>query len=97
MESSAIYQLTRGYLPYTLGPIFLIFCGISYSRSSAAIMAGGVIFIFFSFVLLLFQLFIFALPTRNKWVFHGCCLALTLFNTLVMPAAIGAFLNLFMR
>ena len=89
MESPAAYKFKKGYLPYTLSPILIIFALAALSNSWPASLAGGAIFLIISTYLIIFQLAIFHLPVESKENFHLYCLCITLFNMFITPAILG--------
>jgi hypothetical protein len=88
MEQSmrSTHKFLLGYIPYTLVAVAILYSLISSSRSWAAVLAGGIIFIAWSIALLLCQLVILYLPWMGtKLRFHIACGLVTVANFFIAP------------
>lgn len=85
-------KLVTGYIPYTLAAMLLVLLFVLASHSWAAQLAGGVIFVGWSFGLLLCQLAILCLPggsDGDKSQFHIGCVLVTGANLFVSPLVVA--------
>lgn len=93
MESSAAYKFKKGYLPYTLIPILLIFAVMALSNSWSANLGGGIVALILSAHLIVFQLAIFHLSVEKIDDFHMYCLLITFANIFITPLVLVAVIG----
>lgn len=90
-QMSTREKLVTGYLPYTLGSLFVVFALVSLSSSWAAVLAGGIIFLVWAFGISVFQLAILFLPGDDdgRARFHAHCIGITFASVFVAPIFLG--------
>lgn len=87
-----------GYIPFTAGPIWLIYLMVMHSNSWIARLAPGPLLVMWAGIFLIGQLYIFYLetaPRKEPIAFISICTLITFINLFITPLLLGCIFKFF--
>lgn len=85
-----------GYLPFTIGPFYLIYLAVKNSQSWFGVLAPGPLLFIWASIFVIAQLYILTLNTNPKEesiVFVSICFFVTFINMVITPVLLGSIFS----
>lgn len=96
-KNKELSNFVFGYLPFTIGPFYLIYLAVTNSKSWFGVLAPGPLLFIWGSIFVLAQLYILTLDTNPKdevIVFISVCVLVTFVNMTITPMLLGAIFSI---